>query len=110
MSFSIVSTLTTPAATASQTTLNPAAKKIGQDLNTLAQALGGNDASSIKNAFASLLQDLLSQTDGTQSKVHHHHRHHGGADQASAAGSANAIPNSISAPAAGATPSFHVTA
>ena len=109
MSISNVSTVTTPAATASQTTLNPAAKKIGQDFNTLAQALGGNDASSIKNAFASLLQDLLSQTDGTQSKVHHH-RHHGGADQASAAGNANAIPNSISAPAAGATHSIHVTA
>ena len=84
--------------------------KIGQDFNALAQLLNGSsDTSGVKNAFAKLLQDLLSQTDDAQTKVHHHRHHHAGADQAAAAGGANAIANSISAPAA-ATQSIHVTA
>ncbi len=84
--------------------------KIGQDFNALAQSLNASsDASGVKNAFAKLLQDLLSQTDGTPAKVHHRHHHHAGADQTAAAGGANAIANTISAPAA-ATQSIHVTA
>jgi hypothetical protein len=104
MSVANVSTVSTPATTASQTSqtsLNPAAKKVGQDFNALLQAMSASDTSGAQNAFASLLQDLLSQSGATQG--HHHHRHHANAAQ----GGGAPVSVSINVAAGG---SLHITA
>ena len=103
MSVASVSTLSTPAATASQTTLNPAAKKVGQDFNALLQALSASDTSGSQNALASLVQDLLNQSGATQTHLHHRHHHHMNAAQS--AGTAVSV--SINVAAGG---SLHITA
>jgi hypothetical protein len=106
MTVSNVSTLAAPATAASQSTLNPAAKKNGQDFNALLQALGGTDNSGTQNALAGLLQQLLSQSGATQ--VHHHHHHHH-ADAAQAAGGAG-VAGSAAIGAASVGRSLHITA
>lgn len=103
MSVANVSTVSTPAATSSHTTLDPAAKKVGQDFNALLQALSASDTSGAKDAFAGLLQDLLNQSGATQ--AHHHHRHHHQAHAAQPAGAAVSV--SINVAAGG---SLHITA
>jgi len=101
MTVSNVSTLAAPATATSQSTLNPAAKKTGQDFNALLQALGGTDNSGSRNALAGVLQELLSQSGAVQGHHHHHHHHAGGAQHAGGAAA-------VSAPSAG--HSLHVTA
>jgi hypothetical protein len=86
MSITNAASIGTTSSTATQSTQSSSAKKIAQDFNTLAQALGSSDKSGAQNAFASLLQDLLSQSGATQQ--HHRHHHHGGGTQHAAAASA----------------------
>ena len=107
MTVAHVSTVSTPATTASQasqTSMNPAAKKVGQDFNALLQALSASDTSSAQNAFASLLQDLLSQSGATQGHHHrHHHHHHANAAQGGGAPVAVSIDVAVGG-------SLHITA
>ena len=103
MSVSTVPSVATPAATASHTTLNPAAKKTGRDFNALLQALSASDTSGSQNALASLVQDLLNQSGATQTQLHHRHHHH--MNVAQSAGTAVSV--SINVAAGG---SLHITA
>jgi hypothetical protein len=103
MSVANVSTVAAPAAAASQTTLNPAAKKVVQDFNALLQALRASDSSGAQNALASALQDLLNQSGATQG--HHHHRHHHHAHAVQGGGAPVSV--SINIAAGG---SLHITA
>ncbi len=79
MSIANVSSVATANTAAVQSTQTNSTQKLAQDFNTLALALNSSSGSSAKDAFASLLQDLLGQTGATQS--HHHHQHHGGGAQ-----------------------------
>jgi hypothetical protein len=109
MTVSNISTLAAPATAASQSTLNPAAKKSGQDFNALLQALSSSDNSGTQNALAGLLQELLSQSGATQVHHHRHHHHHHHADAAQPAAGA-AVAGATAAGTASAGHRLHITA
>jgi hypothetical protein len=100
MSISNISSVATGNTAAIQPAQTSASKKLAQDFTALTQALNSSDGSSAKDAFANLLQDLMSQTGATQ-KHHHLHHHGGGAQQVAGAGTTTATAATSATPSVG---------
>ena len=101
MSISNIPSVGTANTAAVQSTQTSATKKLADDFIALAQALNSSGGSNAKDAFANLLQDLMSQTGATQKQHHHHHHHGGGTQQVAGAGAATATAATSATPSVG---------
>ena len=91
MSISNIPSVGTANTAAVQSTQTSATKKLADDFIALAQALNSSGGSNAKDAFANLLQDLMS----------HHHHHGGGTQQVAGAGAATATAATSATPSVG---------